>query len=346
MAFRKLFNRKPPPSVAEMRVDEDVDGLVRALGDPSPTVVRDAASALGSLHLHGAEASRQHAAAAEPALVAAFMRQQAEIPNLGAAYQMIEQGDRRTAQWAIVDALGTIRASGSTSLLQELVEDPHADAHLRGRAAAALGRIAGDSHFELLRRTLEASDTPVELAEGAVAGLLAAGDAGAGVIQRTLAGTKPSDFVAAVKKVLERECAGEYQERAKRLLSASAEEAAWQAGQRAVWEEAVVAKRIAAFPLTAKLASSLGHPEWTAGENLIRAPGAVGYAEAVEACRSLGLSVEEVETNPEVRVLRNVDDFGREETAEETTCDLTATVRFEGSPIAITGGVRVRRVDR
>lgn len=345
MAFRKLFDRTPPRSVAELRVDEDVRGLVRALADPSPTVVGDAARALGSLHLHGGGTSPQEAAAAGPALLAAFARLQAELRALVAPHQVIERGDRSTAQWAIVDALGTIRSADAAPLLLGLVEDRQADEHLRGRAASALGRIGGDARADLLSGVLEADDTPTELAEGAVEGLLAAGEPGERAIAHVLADPDRRALVSTVERVLEREAGGPFAPVAERFLAARAAEAAWQASERASWEAALVAKRVAAFPRAARLASSLGHPEWTAGEDRIDAPGPGAYAEAVATCRALDLHVEEVEGNPTVRVLRNADDFGREETAEVTTWDLTATVWFEGSPITVTGGTRVQRVD-
>lgn len=350
MAFRRLFNRKPPPTVAIMRIDQDVDGLLRALADSSPNVVRDAANAIGSLHLHGADASREKTAGAGPALVAAFMRQQAELANLK-YYQGIEIGDRHTSQWAIVDALGTIRASAGEPLLRTLVADQQADAYLRGHAAAALGRIAGVAHFELLRGLLDASDTPPVLAEGAVAGLLAAGDAGAEAIEHAVVGTRRREFAAAVKKVLERESTGEYQESAKRILSAiaqeaaaNAEEAAWQAGQREAWEQAVVAKRIQAFPLAAKLAALLGHPEWTAGRNLIKAPRAGGYDEAVATCRELGLNVVEQEKLLEVSRVMGTHGYDEPDETEISTFEVSADVDFEGESFVILGGRRERRM--
>lgn len=344
MPFRKLFSRKPPPTVQEMRIDEDVDGLVRALADPSADVVRDAAKAITSLSLHGRPESIQKASGAGPALIAAYLRQQDALEHLTAPHELLEKGDRRYAQWDIIDALGAIRAPGAEPLLQQLVKDTRADAYLRGRAAAALGRVAGATHFRLLSRLFHSSDTPRELAEGAAAGLIAAGMEGATLVQDNLTTSHRRDFVASVTKALQH-LGGEYEEAANRVLSAIAEEAAWQSGQRKAWEEAVVARRLKAFPVTAKLATLLGHPEWTADHNLIKTPSAVAYDEAVAACRALGLAVEETESDPQVRILRNSDDFGREETAEETTCHLSAAIQFEGESIAITGGLRTRRVE-
>lgn len=274
------------------------------------------------------------------------MRQQTELANLK-YYQVTEKGQHGTAQWAILDALGTIRAPVAESLLRGLVDDDQADPYLRERAAAALGRVGGGACFELLRRSLEAPNAPRQLVEGAAVGLLAVGGQAEPVVRQALLEAQRPETRAAVKGALEHEVAAgsEYKEAAQRLLAALAEDAAWQAGQRAAWEEAVVAKRIQAFPVTAKLAALLGHAEWTAGRNLIKAPMPSGYDQCVAACRALGLPVEETESDPEVRVLRNVDDLGREETGEERTYHLTANVQFEGETMAITGGLRIQRFD-
>jgi len=341
MPFGKLFGRKPPASVQELRIDEDVDGLLRALRDPSPTVVRDAAMAIGSLYLHGGEPSHNKAEAAGPALLESYARLQGELSNLN-YHQVIEKGDRATAQWAIIDALGTVRATGAESLVASLVKDRQADPYLRGRAAAALGRIGGTAHLPLLRSLMQAADTPQVLADGAAVGLLAMGDEGASQIQGALENTSRPEFAAALSRVLERESGGEYQEPARRILAATAEDAAWQAEQRRAWQEAVVAKRIEAFPLAARLATALGHPEWTADRNLIRAPSHAGYDEAIATCRELGLTVVEHEEPLNVRIVSGTHGYDETDETEISTFEVSADVDFEGEPLVIQGGERER----
>lgn len=342
MPFRKLFGRKPPASVQVLRIDEDVDGLVRALKDPSPTVVRDAAMAIGSLYLHGGETSRNKAEAAGAPLLEAYANQQAELANLK-YHQVTEKVDRTTAQWAILDALGMIRASLAEPLVLSLVEDDRADAYLRGRAAAALGRIGGVAHCPSLKRLLLAFDTPTDVAAGATVGLLAMGEEGATAIQHALENTSRHEFAAALTKILERESGGEYGETAKRILNGIAEEAAWQAEQRTAWQEAVVAKRIEAFPLTAKLATLLGHPEWTADRNLIKAPGGAAYDEAVATCRKLGLTVVEQEKLLDVTRVKGTHGYDEPDETEISTYEVSADVNFESEAFVIVGGRRERR---
>ena len=49
-----------PPDVASLLQRKDLPGLVQALADKSPGVVRDAARAITSLQRQGDEAQRRH----------------------------------------------------------------------------------------------------------------------------------------------------------------------------------------------------------------------------------------------------------------------------------------------
>jgi HEAT repeat protein len=71
--LKRLFYLGRPDIMSLLR-RKDLPGLVRALQDKSPDVVRDAAEAITSLHRQGDEAERQQAAGTAPALMDAHTR--------------------------------------------------------------------------------------------------------------------------------------------------------------------------------------------------------------------------------------------------------------------------------
>ncbi len=110
------------------------------------------------------------------------------------------------------------------------------------------------------------------------------------------------------------------------------------------WEQALVRRRLAAFPVAGRLATVLEHPEWVTDADRLTPPTGAQYVEAVASCRARGFPVEEHEKVHDVRRLRGVDENDDEDLTEVTTYEVSATVEFEGQPVTIAGGMRERRV--
>ena len=114
--------------------------------------------------------------------------------------------------------------------------------------------------------------------------------------------------------------------------------------EQPTWEELLVRRRLAAFPVAGRLATLLEHPEWVADANRLAPSTDAQYLEAIASCRAHGLPVEEHEQVHEVRRVRGVDENDDEDLTVVTIYEVSATVEFDRQPVTIAGGVRERRV--
>ena len=134
--MRKRLLHFGHPDIMSLLQRKDLPGLVRALQDKSPDVVRNVARAIASLHRQGDEAERQQEAATAPALMDALTR----VCGAGWAYRSIAV---RSVGQEIIRALGEIRAAGAREMLMRVVSDNAHDQVDRWVAMPALARVAG-----------------------------------------------------------------------------------------------------------------------------------------------------------------------------------------------------------
>jgi len=98
--------------------------------------------------------------------------------------------------------------------------------------------------------------------------------------------------------------------------------------EREAEERAALDLRLATYPLAAKLAGLLGHPEWVVDASTIKpGPKADQYREALASCKGLGLRVEE-----------------HEQPESDDISTFWANVEFEGESFLIDGGQSFRDV--
>jgi len=363
VAFLKRLVRHQTPNVSELKRQNDVDGLVRALQHEPPEIVMAAAKSIAILHRDENESVRQHAASTGPALLAALVaaRGMKQDPLKGTpTLRSLEKRAMSDCVCGLIDALGEIRAQEAGPLLMTLVADP-SDVNLRCHAARALGRIPGPGHAEALAPLLGHPEDPAT--EAAAAGLVALGHAGLPFLREYLLAPAqlavwwpigstrfaPAQalqaevaaggrYVWEASAILEELDAAERDYGQRRRKEIETQERAYAAQEedrkaRAAEQAAAVlaAKRAAieqTYPLEAKLAAMIGGVEWVVGSRTIKpGPDVENYRKAVETCRRLGLRVDEHE---KVRSTSPYESVGH--------ADVWADVDFEGESFKIDGG--------
>lgn len=331
MSLRDLL-RRGPADVATLHLRNDAAGLVRALGDPSPEIVKDAAEAMSSISRQGDTPARTQLAASGPDLLRAYQRLATEISRTPPT-DVIGRTDRAFAQWALVDAMGALGVPEAASFLHALVADPGADVYLRARAAAALGHFPANGNVALLEGLLAPANASRTLVEGAIAGLLALGSGGIAAVREAALDASRPEVQAATKRALDHERAVQGPAAAVALAILNEEAGARREAERIAAEareaaqRAAEAERLVAFPAAAKLARLLGHPEWVAGPHLLTPHWADDYRAGLQALRSLGLTVAE-----------------HENVLDDEMAEVWAEVQFEGERFVVHGGRQVREV--
>lgn len=343
--LRRLFH--PGPAEAERLRTADADAAIRALESRSPEVVTAAAYRLLWLHRSADAAADQGLAVAGPVLVHAFERT-----------RLLHFGERREgareALIALSKAIAEFRVPEAEQLLQALRDS--GDDGLRLEAAEALAQVPPHGRADVFRAFFEAPGSTV----AAAGHLLELGDEGVSIL-RSYALEDDARFSSSVTKALEElaryrswdpafpanqilgEVARREAERREAGERAVQEEARWQAEQREAWERYLVRQRAEAFPLAARLAALLGHPEWIAGSHVIKPPTEGEYDEAVASCRAHRLNA--VEQEKLLKVDRVMGTHGYDEPDETVirTVEVSAGVEFEGESFVILGGKRERQ---
>jgi len=307
--LKRLFHAGQP-DVMRLLQRKDLPGLVQALEDESPDVVRKAAEAITSLHRQGNEAERQQAAATAPALIGAYTR---VCGGGGWAFQ----NTVRAAGYALIEALGEIRAAGARELLMWVVSYDAYDIVDRGVAMRALARVSGTAmgpwFVSLLDDPARAQPAAFALLALGEEGLpflreyllspdrLAAsrprGDAGNALVKAVAAG---GVHAAAAEAILAEVDAAEHEAERQR-----AEEHEALAVLRQAEEREALAKRRQREELAAKLAGRLGNSRWVVDGGTIRpGPQRAQYEAALERCRRLGFPVREYEESESDEVSR------------------------------------------
>jgi hypothetical protein len=330
--LKRLF-RVGTPDIMSLLQRKDLPGLVEALQDKSPDVVSKAAEAITSLHRQGDEAERRQGAGTAPALIDAYDR----VCGPGG---WLFNNRKRVAAYALIEALGEIRAAGARERLMWVVSDKAYDKVDRGVAMEALARIFGTAmgpwFVSLLDdpdRAQAASFALVELGEEGLQLLreyllrpdrLAAsrprGDAGNALEKTVAAG---GTHAAAAQAILAEADTAEHEAERQR-----AEEREALAVLRQAEEREAETKRRQHEELAAKLAGRIGSSQWVVpGGTIEPGPKHDQYERALERCRRLGFPVREYEESES-------NEIGR----------FWAEVGFEGEVFTIDGGRGFRDV--
>jgi len=331
--MRKRLLHFGQPDIVSLLRRKDLPGLVRALQDESPDVVRDAARAIASLHREGDEAERRQAAATAPALMDAFTR----VCGPGWAYRSIAV---KSVGHEIIHALGEIRAAGAREMLMRVASDSAHDDVDRWVAMPALARVAGTAIGPWFVSLLDDPDRghPASFAllaleeEGLsfLRGYLLSPDRLAASRPRGAAGNALEKTVAsggiragAADAILAEVDAAEHEAERQR-----AEEREVLAVLRQAEEREAEAKRRRHEELAVKLAGRIGSSQWVIPGGTIRPrPTHDQYEKALERCRRLGFPCHEYEESES-------NEIGR----------FWAEVEFEGELFVIDGGRGFRDV--
>lgn len=349
--FGRHFGRDLP-DVDALQAQRDVAGLERALGHESLQVVSDAARAIAALIADGDAETQRQAVATGPALVAGLTAVRAAQVSEGEVWR------KESALGSLCAAIAQARPPEALALLVAL-RDSSFSPGLRLEAAEAIAVLSQRGRTEAFRPFFATEPRFSEAPLVAAKHLLELGEDGVGVLRaHACEGSEP--LASAVRSALQAVAAPaevascEAKEGASGLLrsldaarvareEAEIDEQRWHAEQRLAWERSVVRKRVEAFALAAKLATLVGHPEWTAGERLVKAADSRGYDDALAACRARGLPVDEQERVIDSRVRTEMGDDGQPEQVEHSSYALTAAVTLDGETVVIDGGRRERK---
>lgn len=240
------------------------------------------------------------------------------------------------ATWTLIDTLGQIQCSQAGPVLVDIVADSAASPVRREHAARALGAIGDAAAIAPLEQFLrdprierrvviptEAAD----LADAAAEALSKLGEAGVSALCSCAAadGDVSKRAMQALRLVGPDEPGAPTARAAVEAFDAASAAARHsQQAARVAQERSDATHRRALFRDAAALADRVGHPEWLTDQGVL-APDS--YSGALEACRSLGLALEE-----------------HEEVCDNETSDVWATVTVDGAPVTVLGGRRFRDV--
>ena len=331
--LKRLFH-SGRPDISLLLQRQDLPGLGQALQDKSLDVVQHAAEAITSLHRQGDEAQRRQAAATAPTLIDAYDR------VCGPGGWLFDNA-KRVAAYALIKALGEIRAAGAGERLMWVANDTaYHDTVDREVAMEALARISGPTIGPWFVSLLDDPDR----APAASFALVALGEEGLSFLREhllrpdRLAAKRPrGDAGNALDKTV---AAGDIHAAAAEAILAEVDAAEHGAErQRAEEREALAAlrqaeereaetKRRQHEELAARLAGRIGSSQWVLPGGTIKPrPTRAHYEAALERCRRLGFPVREYE-----------------ESESNEVSQFWAEVEFEGQVITIDGGRGFRDV--
>lgn len=334
-----LFKRRGsegPPGLVDLRLAADVAGLVRALEYNAPAVVKEAAEAIGHIRQSEGEPASSQAGQTGPELLGALARMSAQADAPLDPTTLLAATDADFATWTLIDTLGQIQCKQAGPVLAAIVADATVSPVRREHAARALGSINGAAAVvplaQLLRdprieRAVVIPQEAADLANAAAEALSKLGEAGVSALcsAATADGDVSRRAIQALRSVGPDEPGAATARAAVEAFDVAATAARRsQQAARAAQEASDAAQRRTLFPQAAALADRVGHPEWLTDQGVL-APDS--YSGALEACRSLGLGIDE-----------------HEEVCDNEMSDVWATVTVDGALITVLGGRRFRDV--